>query len=129
MVCRAAHSRVAPAPKPEEFPKLLDEMGAWMRKDYDWSADVAKVKAPTILVFGDSDMFRLAHVVAFYELLGGGQKDAGWQREHMAKNRLAILPDVTHYELFMSPRFADTALAFLDGDSQAASWSEQVAAK
>lgn len=122
-------SYVKVAPKPEEFPKLLDEMGAWMRKDYDWSADVAKVKAPTILVFGDSDMFRLEHVVQFYELLGGGKQDAGWQREHMAKNRLAILPDVTHYELFMTPRFADTVLAFLDGDAKAASWSDQVATK
>ena len=31
---------VAVAPKPEDFPKLLDQMGAFMRKPYDWSADV-----------------------------------------------------------------------------------------
>ncbi len=35
----------------------------------------------------------------FYQLLGGGLKDAGWQREHMSQNRLAILPNLTHYEM------------------------------
>ena len=33
-------SYVAVAPKPEEFPKLLERMGELMRKPYDWSADV-----------------------------------------------------------------------------------------
>jgi hypothetical protein len=37
-------------------------------------------------------------------------KDAGWQREHMSKNRLAILPNVTHYEMFMSPALVATIL-------------------
>jgi len=32
---------------------------------------------PVMLVYGDSDMFRLEHVVEFYHLLGGGLKDAG----------------------------------------------------
>jgi hypothetical protein len=73
-------------------------------------------------------MFRPEHVVKFYQLLGGGLKDAGWQREHMAKNRLAILPDLTHYEMALSPRLASTALPFLNGESGARSWSEQVGA-
>jgi pimeloyl-ACP methyl ester carboxylesterase len=115
-------SYVKVAPHPEEFPKLLDQMGAWMRKPYDWSADVEKLTMPTMLVFGDSDMYRLEHVVEFYKLLGGGQQDAGWQREHMAKNRLAILPDVTHYEMFMSPALVPTVRPFLDGKSNAPKW-------
>lgn len=48
-------SYVAIAPHPEEFPKLLDQMGAYMRKPYDWSADVKKLTMPVILIFGDSD--------------------------------------------------------------------------
>jgi hypothetical protein len=28
--------------------------------------------------------------------LGGGLKDAGWMRENMSKNRLAIIPNQTH---------------------------------
>ncbi len=120
-------SYVAVAPHPEEFPQLLDKMGAWMRKPYDWSEDVRKLSMPVMLIYGDSDMFRLEHVVKFYQLLGGGLKDAGWMREHMSSNRLAILPDVTHYEMFLSPALAHTALPFLNGNSGARSWAEQVA--
>src|SRR6185503_7473444 len=80
----------AVAPKPEDFPRLLDGMGDFMRQKYDWSADVAKMKVPVMLVFGDADMIRPEHEVKFYQLLGGGLKDAGWNRESMAKNRLAI---------------------------------------
>lgn len=115
-------SYVAVAPNPEEFPKLLDAIGGAMREKYDWREDVKKLTMPTILIFGDSDMFRLEHVVEFYKLLGGGQRDAGWQREHMAKNRLAILPGVTHYEMFMSPALVTTALPFLDGTTTAPIW-------
>jgi pimeloyl-ACP methyl ester carboxylesterase len=119
-------SYVAIAPNPAEFPVLLDRMGEYMRQPYDWSEDVKKLKMPVMLVFGDSDMFRLEHVVEFYHLLGGGEKDAGWQREHMSKNRLAILPNVTHYEMFLSPQLVPTALPFLDGKTDAPSWAEHV---
>jgi pimeloyl-ACP methyl ester carboxylesterase len=122
-------SYVAIAPHPEEFPKLLDAMGACMRKPYDWSADVKKLTMPVLLVYGDSDMYRLEHIVNFYRLLGGGLKDAGWQREHMAQNRLAILPNITHYELGLAPQMIDAALPFLDGHGRAKSWAEQLSGK
>jgi pimeloyl-ACP methyl ester carboxylesterase len=121
-------SYVAVAPNPDEFPALLDRMGAMMRTPFDWSDDVKTLRMPVMLVFADSDMFRLEHVVDFYHLLGGGLKDAGWQREHMSQNRLAIIPDQTHYDLFISPRLVDTVLPFLNGESAAGTWSEQVAA-
>jgi pimeloyl-ACP methyl ester carboxylesterase len=107
-------SYVAIAPHPEEFPKLLDQMGAYMRKPYDWSADVKKLTMPVMLIYGDSDMFRPEHIVKFYQLLGGGLKDAGWQREHMSQNHLAILPNLTHYEMGLAPQLVDTALTFLN---------------
>jgi pimeloyl-ACP methyl ester carboxylesterase len=119
-------SYLAVAPKPEDFPKLLDQMGAYMRKPYDWSADVPKLTMPVMLVYGDSDMIRPEHIVKFYQLLGGGLKDAGWNREHMSKNRLAILPDVTHYEMFIAPQLAQAVLPFLEGKSGVRSWSDQV---
>jgi pimeloyl-ACP methyl ester carboxylesterase len=122
-------SYVAIAPHPEEFPKLLDQMGAYMRKSYDWSADVKKLTMPVILIYGDSDMFRPEHIVKFYQLLGGGLKDAGWQREHMSQNRLAILPNITHYEMGLTPQLIDAALPFLNGQGRAKSWDEQVGAK
>jgi pimeloyl-ACP methyl ester carboxylesterase len=105
------------APRPQDFPKLLDQMGAWMRKPYDWSADVRKLDMPVMLIYPDSDMIRPEHMVRFYQLLGGGLKDAGWQREHMSRNRLAILPDLTHYDVGASPRLAAAVLPFLDASA------------
>jgi pimeloyl-ACP methyl ester carboxylesterase len=119
----------AVAPKVDDFPRLLDGMGDFMRQKYDWSADVAKLKMPVMLVFGDADMIRPEHEIKFYQLLGGGLKDAGWNRENMSKNRLAILPDVTHYEAFATPRMAETVLPFLNGESGAKTWAEQVKAQ
>jgi pimeloyl-ACP methyl ester carboxylesterase len=117
------------APKVDDFPRLLDAMGEYMRQKYDWSADVAKLKMPVMLVYGDADMMRPEHEVKFYQLLGGGLKDAGWNRESMSKNRLAIIPDMTHYEAFASARTAEAALPFLNGQSAARSWADQVKAQ
>ena len=119
-------SYVAVAPKPSDFPRLLDRMGELMRQPNDWSEDVKKLSMPVMLVFGDADMIRPEHIVQFYQLLGGGLKDAGWQREHMSRARLAILPDVTHYDMFLSPALAPTILPFLDGKSGSKTWAEQV---
>ena len=117
-------SYVAVAPKPDDFPKLLQAMGDLMREQYDYSADVKKLTMPTMLIFGDSDMYRPEHVVEFYKLLGGGLRDAGWNRETMSKNRLAIIPDQTHYDIFFSPKLVATALPFLDGLSGSKTWAE-----
>ncbi len=106
------------APKVDDFPRLLDGMGDFMRQKYDWSADVAKLKMPVMLAFGDADMVRPEHEVKFFQLLGGGLKDAGWNRENMPKNRLAIIPDATHYETGASTRVAETVRPFLDGQPQ-----------
>jgi hypothetical protein len=56
-------------------------------------------------------------------MLGGGLKDAGWMRENLVQNRLAILPDLTHYEIFASPQLARTVLPFLNGASNAPLWT------
>jgi len=122
-------SYVAVAPNPKDFPRLLDRMGELMRRPADWSEDVKKLSMPVMLVFGDADMIRPEHIVQFYQLLGGGLRDAGWQREHMSRARLAILPDVTHYDMFLSPALAPTILPFLDGKSGSKTWAEQVKEK
>ena len=119
-------SYVAVAPKPEDFPKLLDRMGELMRTPFNWADDVKTLKMPVMLVYGDSDMYRPEHIVEFYHLLGGGLRDAGWMREHMSQNRLAILPDLTHYDIFLAPALGYTVRPFLDGKSGAKSWAEQV---
>jgi pimeloyl-ACP methyl ester carboxylesterase len=117
---------MAVAPHPEDFPNLLDRIGELMSQTFDWSEDIAKLTMPVMLVYGDSDMYRPDHIVDFYRRLGGGLKDAGWQREHQSPNRLAILPDATHYDIFLDPDLARTVLPFLDGKRKSHSWAEQV---
>ena len=78
-----------------------------------------------MLVYGDSDMFRPEHIVEFYHLLGGGLRDAGWQRETMSQNRLAIIPDQTHYDVFASAALVPTVLPFLNGETHMASGAEE----
>src|SRR5713226_5658193 len=118
-------SYMAVAPRPQDFPRLLDRMGEFMRTPYDWTEDVKKLKGPVLLVYGDADMIRLDHAVRFYQPLGGGLKDAGWQREHMSQNRLAILPNVTHYEIFLATALVPTVLPFLNGERGAPAWTGQ----
>ncbi len=102
------------APKPEDWPVLLTKLGELLRKDYDWSKDVAAIQAPTLLVFGDADAVRTEHAVQFFELLGGGKKDGGWDGSGMSTARLAILPGLTHYSIFSSPMLATAVTPFLD---------------
>jgi pimeloyl-ACP methyl ester carboxylesterase len=102
------------APQPEDWPVLLTKLGELLRRDYDWSTDVAAIKAPTLIVVGDADSVRTAHAVAFFELLGGGQVDAGWDGSDMSNARLAILPGMTHYNIFSSPQLAAAVAPFLD---------------
>jgi pimeloyl-ACP methyl ester carboxylesterase len=119
-------SYAAVAPKPEDFPRLLQAMGDLMRGHYDYSEDVKKLGAHTMIVFGDGDMYKPEHIVEFYKLLGGGLRDAGWGRETMSKNRLAIIPDQTHYDIFFSKKLIDTVLPFLDGVNGSKSWEASI---
>jgi pimeloyl-ACP methyl ester carboxylesterase len=102
------------APRPADWPVLIIKIGDLLRKDYDWSKDVTAIKAPTLLVFGDADAVRPAHAVQFFELLGGGKKDGGWDGSGVSNARLAILPGLTHYNIFSSPGLAGAVTPFLD---------------
>jgi pimeloyl-ACP methyl ester carboxylesterase len=103
------------APKPTDWPHLVTKLGELLSKNYDWSTDVAAIKSPTLLVFGDADAVRTAHAVQLFELLGGGRKDGGWDGSGISNARLAVLPGVTHYTICSSPALASTVNPFLDG--------------
>lgn len=105
------------APRPEDWPVLLAKIGDLVRQDYDWSKDVAAIKSPTLLIFGDADSVSPANVAKFFELLGGGKKDGGWDGSGISNARLAILPGVTHYNIFSSPALASTVTSFLSGSA------------
>jgi pimeloyl-ACP methyl ester carboxylesterase len=103
------------APRVEDFPEFVRRMGEAIRTPYDWTEQAKALKPTTLLVYGDSDMFELEHIMRFYQLLGGGLRDAGWDGSGMARHRLAILPGVTHYTMSDASQLAETALGFLAG--------------
>jgi pimeloyl-ACP methyl ester carboxylesterase len=87
------------APKPEDFPLLVANMREALSQDYDWTEQVSALKPPTLIIAGDADGLPPSHAVAFFTLLGGGLKDAGWNGEHLVASQLAILPGATHYNI------------------------------
>jgi len=111
---RIYQTYAAVAPKPENFPTLLDKVAALIGQDYDWSNEIACIKAQTMLVFADADSVRPAHIIRFLELLGGGSKDGGWDGSGMSNARLALLPGLTHYNMITSPLLCSVVLPFLD---------------
>ena len=102
------------APKPEDWPVLLTKLGDLLQRDYDWSEEVTAIEAQTMIVVGDADSVSTSHAVEFFELLGGGKQDAGWDGSGMQRARLAILPGTTHYDIFHSPTLASTVAPLLD---------------
>jgi len=104
------------APQPENWTTLADKTGKLLSQDYDWSKDIAAMKTPTLIVAGDADAVRTAHAVEFFELLGGGKRDAGWDGSGMSNARLAILPGTTHYNITESPILGSVVTSFLDAE-------------
>jgi pimeloyl-ACP methyl ester carboxylesterase len=101
------------APRPENWPVLHTKLGEMLRRHYDWSSEVAAIRSPTLLVFGDADSVRPAHAVQFFELLGGGKRDALRDGSGMPQAQLAILPGTTHSSICSSPMLASVVAAFL----------------
>jgi pimeloyl-ACP methyl ester carboxylesterase len=105
------------APRPEDFPRLLDKIGAAMAKDFDLTEEVRGLQVPTLIAAADADMAPPSHYVEVFALLDGGLRDGGWMSEGRPKggHALAILPGMTHYNIFSSPLLTATILDFLDG--------------
>lgn len=103
------------APRPQDFPKLLDKVSQMLRQDYDFTEGVRGLKMPVLIVAGDTDSLSPAHAAEFFGLLGGGQQDAGWDGSGMVcDSRLAILPGTTHYNSFESKLLPGMVTDFLE---------------
>jgi pimeloyl-ACP methyl ester carboxylesterase len=112
-------AQVGQSPLAELYPEadwetIFAKTGDMATQDYDWSADVAAITAPTMLIFADADSIRPEHIVEFYQLLGGGQRDAGLDGSLRPAARLAILPGMTHYDILTFPGLTDLVSSFLD---------------
>jgi pimeloyl-ACP methyl ester carboxylesterase len=104
------------APRPEDFPRLLTKIGESMSKDFDFTEEVRGLQMPTLVMAADADMAPPSHYVEVFKLLDGGLRDGGWMGEGRPRggHALAILPGLTHYNIFNSPLFAAATLAFLE---------------
>lgn len=104
------------APKPDDFPQLLQKLGDAMAQDFDLTEEVRGLQVPTLIVAADADMAPPSHYVEVFKLLDGGLRDGGWMNEGRPKggHALAILPGLTHYNVGVSPLFAAVTLGFLD---------------
>ncbi len=111
-----SHSPLARLYPGVRWPDLFGKLGALQRQDYDWSADAAAMRVPTMLVFADADAVSTAHVAEFYGLLGGGRRDAGLDGSARPTARLAIVPGRTHYDICAAPELAALVAGFLDAD-------------
>jgi pimeloyl-ACP methyl ester carboxylesterase len=84
----------AVAPNLDDWPNLVGKTTAMLRQDYDWSAGVATIAAPTLIALGDGDMMSPAVAAELFGLLGGGKGDG------VAPNaQLAILPGTDHFTI------------------------------
>jgi pimeloyl-ACP methyl ester carboxylesterase len=103
------------APNKDDWPVLVTQLTTALKIDYDWSAEVARLPMPVMIIIGDADGIPPSHAVELFGLLGGGKRDANWDRSGMTHHRLAILPGLTHYDINMSPTLSEAVIPFLDG--------------
>jgi pimeloyl-ACP methyl ester carboxylesterase len=92
---------------------MMLKTGQMNQPSHDWSSDVAKISSPTLIMFADADSIMPDHMVEFYKLLGGGQRDGGMDGSGRSKNQLAIIPGRTHYDILTHPAVTEFATAFL----------------
>ncbi|MDN7013745.1 alpha/beta hydrolase [Methanoculleus sp. FWC-SCC3] len=85
------------APNPEDWPVLIEKVKQLDREFQGWTADeIQSIRAPTLIIIGDSDIVRPEHAVEIFQLLGGG--GAG-DLTGLPRSRLAVLPGTTHITL------------------------------
>jgi pimeloyl-ACP methyl ester carboxylesterase len=86
------------APRPEDFEVLFQKKTQMDRELKDFSAEeISAIKAPTLLIIGDSDLVRPEHAVEMFRLLGGGV--FGDTPAGLPASQLAVLPGTSHVTL------------------------------
>jgi pimeloyl-ACP methyl ester carboxylesterase len=104
------------APHPQDFPRLFAKQQQLDRELQDWPVEAIRaIKAPTLLIIGDSDIVRPEHTVELFRLLGGGVPG---DLVGLPRSQLAVLPGTTHVALVeraewlvpMMTQFLDTPM-------------------
>jgi pimeloyl-ACP methyl ester carboxylesterase len=85
------------APDPGNWPALVAKEQQLTRGFKGVAAeDIRSIKAPTLIIIGDSDIVRPEHAVEMFRLLGGG---VAGDLVGLPRSRLAVLPGTTHVTL------------------------------
>ncbi|MBS1503354.1 MAG: alpha/beta hydrolase, partial [Bacteroidetes bacterium] len=100
----------AVAPDKANWDKFIAQMLAFASTPFDMGDDnVAKIKAPVLIIAGDNDGLDKVELAKTYQLLGGG---VSADMQPMPKSHLAIVPSQSHVSLMMQTQ---TILGYLDG--------------
>jgi pimeloyl-ACP methyl ester carboxylesterase len=85
------------APNPGDWPKLIVKIKDMETELPQWTADdIRGAAAPTMLVYGDSDIVQPEHMAELFRLRGGG---VAGDLAGLPPARLAVLPGTTHVTL------------------------------
>jgi pimeloyl-ACP methyl ester carboxylesterase len=101
------------APRPEDWPMLVAKTTQHDREFVGWSAEsIRSIRAPTLIIVGDSDIVRPEHAVELFRLLGGG---VAGDLIGLPRSQLAVLPGTTHETLVRRAEWLVSIIdAFLD---------------
>lgn len=82
------------SPNPENFAVLVEKIRQMDMNIADVpEEEVSSIKAPALIIIGDSDIVQPEHSVALFRLLGGGVMG---DSAPMPNSQLAVLPGTTH---------------------------------
>jgi pimeloyl-ACP methyl ester carboxylesterase len=82
-----------------------------MNSAYDWTARLAEIKSPMLLIDGDGDSVRQSHMLAMFAALGGADHD-GFAGGRPA-SQLFLVPGANHLDILDHPLLAPSMLRFL----------------
>jgi pimeloyl-ACP methyl ester carboxylesterase len=86
------------APRPEDFARFFAKKTQMDQQTKDVPAEAIRaIKAPTLLIIGDSDLVRPEHAVEMFRLLGGGV--FGDMPPGLPASQLAVLPGTSHVSI------------------------------
>jgi pimeloyl-ACP methyl ester carboxylesterase len=100
-----------------DWEEMFRKTGEMNQPLHDWSEGIAAITSPVLLIFADADSIQLEHMMAFYKLLGGGQRAGEMDGSGRSVNQLAIIPNRTHYDSVTSPAVTLFAKEFLGEDA------------
>jgi pimeloyl-ACP methyl ester carboxylesterase len=100
------------SPNPEDWPTLVDKVKQLSLHIPDLPAEaVQSIKAPTLVIIGDSDIVRPEHAVEVFRLLGGVPENIA----SLSQSQLAVLSGATHVSVVdRSDWLIQMILEFLD---------------